>query len=65
MKKFNKGDKVESLVEPVGEKGTVHYLYHHLMNIKWDNLWRNAKISIGHDSVFINEHGTDIFKLIK
>lgn len=66
--KFEKGDRVESLVEPVGEKGTVESIEvgdWRTMSIKWDKLWRNAKISISHDSVFTDDNGTDIFKLIK
>jgi len=70
MKKdrFEKGDRVESLVEPVGEKGTVKRIavgHWRAMDIKWDNLWRNAKISISHDSAFTNKDGTEIFKLIR
>lgn len=67
MKKerFEKGDRVESLVEPVGEKGTVESCGTYLMNITWNKLWRNAKISISHDAVFTNDNGTDIFKIIK
>jgi hypothetical protein len=70
-KHFNKGNRVESLVEPVGEKGTVNEVFdinssdYKLMDILWDNTWRNAKISISHDATFTNDNGTEIFKLIK
>lgn len=71
MKKyFEKGNRVESLVEPIGEKGTVHKVIdtkgsdYKSMWILWDNTWRNAKISISHDAVFTNENGTEIFKKI-
>lgn len=72
MKKyFKKNDRVESLVEPIGEKGTVNEVFdtkgsdYKSMDILWDNTWRNAKISISHSAVFTNKNGTEIFKLIK
>ena len=62
--KFENKDRVESLVEPIGEKGTVLNSFPKTMQIKWDNFWRNAKISIAHDRHFSNKNGTEIFKLI-
>jgi hypothetical protein len=70
VKTFQEGNRVESLVEPVGEKGTVESISKDqdgnilLMSIQWDNLWRNAKVSISHSAVFTNNVGTEIFKLI-
>ena len=61
---FIDGDRVESLVEQVGEKGTVINCTNIWMHVKWDNLWRNTKISIAHDRHFTNDKGTEIFKLI-
>lgn len=64
-KLFKKGDRVESLVDPVGEKGTVHTVGSYVMSIMWDNEWRNVKESISHDRKFTNENGTEIFKLLE